>query len=87
MLLQPIAKYTTYPFACDFCHKQYANKAKLTEHIRMAHPEHPNAVVERIPRTFIQNESRLTEHPNLTTADLTNQDVVTLIQVNTVLTC
>ncbi len=34
---QTIGSVTTLPQPCDFCHKQYASRAKLMQHQRKAH--------------------------------------------------
>ncbi|XP_067947885.1 PR domain zinc finger protein 10-like [Watersipora subatra] len=36
---EPVANITTLPYACNGCHKEYANKAKLAEHKRRKHLE------------------------------------------------
>lgn len=36
---QTVGSITTMPHSCDFCHKQYASKAKLTQHQRKKHTE------------------------------------------------
>ncbi|KAJ8321392.1 hypothetical protein KUTeg_001074 [Tegillarca granosa] len=36
---QTVGSITTMPHSCEFCHKQYASKAKLTQHQRKKHPE------------------------------------------------
>lgn len=36
---QTVGSITTMPHLCEFCHKQYASKAKLTQHQRKKHPE------------------------------------------------
>lgn len=35
---QTVGSITTMPHSCEFCHKQYASKAKLTQHQRKKHP-------------------------------------------------
>lgn len=34
-----VGSITTHPHYCDWCHKQYASKAKLLQHQRKKHPE------------------------------------------------
>jgi hypothetical protein len=41
---QTVGSITTMPHSCEFCHKQYASKAKLTQHQRK---KHPNLVSEQ----------------------------------------
>lgn len=36
---QTVGSITTMPHSCVFCHKQYASKAKLTQHQRKKHPD------------------------------------------------
>lgn len=36
---QTVGSITTMPHSCEFCHKQYASKAKLTQHQRKKHPD------------------------------------------------
>ena len=35
----PVGSITTHPHYCDWCHKQYASKAKLLQHQRKKHPD------------------------------------------------
>lgn len=35
-----VGSVTTVPHPCEFCHKQYASKAKLMQHQRKKHPQH-----------------------------------------------
>jgi hypothetical protein len=34
-----VGSITTMPHLCEYCHKQYASKAKLTQHQRKKHPD------------------------------------------------
>lgn len=34
-----VGSITTHPHYCDWCHKQYASKAKLLQHQRKKHPD------------------------------------------------
>ncbi|XP_052061539.1 PR domain zinc finger protein 10-like isoform X1 [Mytilus californianus] len=36
---QTVGSITTMPHLCEYCHKQYASKAKLTQHQRKKHPD------------------------------------------------
>ena len=45
----PAGSVTTVPQSCQFCHKQYASKAKLLQHQRKKHSEHV-APAQRIRR-------------------------------------
>ncbi len=36
---QTVGSVTTMPHQCEFCHKQYASRAKLMQHQRKAHPQ------------------------------------------------
>lgn len=36
---QTVGSITTMPHQCEYCHKQYASKAKLMQHERKKHPE------------------------------------------------
>ncbi|XP_014768414.1 PR domain zinc finger protein 10 [Octopus bimaculoides] len=47
---QMVGSITTMPHQCDFCHKQYASKAKLMQHHRKKHPEMspPQSSVKRV---------------------------------------
>ena len=36
---ETVGSITTHPHYCDWCHKQYASKAKLLQHQRKKHPE------------------------------------------------
>ncbi|XP_061165396.1 PR domain zinc finger protein 10-like isoform X1 [Saccostrea echinata] len=36
---QTVGSITTMPHSCEYCHKQYASKAKLTQHQRKKHPD------------------------------------------------
>lgn len=36
---QTVGSVTTHPQSCQWCHKQYASKAKLLQHQRKKHPE------------------------------------------------
>nr|KAG5695594.1 hypothetical protein BaRGS_032234 [Batillaria attramentaria] len=44
---QTVGSITTMPQNCEFCHKQYASKAKLMQHQRKCHPEMVPAIPER----------------------------------------
>lgn len=39
-----VGSVTTHPHYCDWCHKQYASKAKLLQHQRKKHPERAQVV-------------------------------------------
>lgn len=41
---QTVSTITTHPQSCDWCHKQYASRAKLAQHQRKKHPEHINEI-------------------------------------------
>lgn len=47
---QMVGSITTMPHSCNFCHKQYASKAKLMQHQRKKHPEMvpPSLIVRRV---------------------------------------
>ncbi|KAF6039397.1 hypothetical protein EB796_002292 [Bugula neritina] len=79
---RPIGKTYCYPFACEYCHKQYADKAKLNEHKRSKHPEHAETDTIPVVRTDKLLEHNLSDH--VLSGELTsNQDVVTLLQTIT----
>ncbi|XP_070202868.1 PR domain zinc finger protein 10-like isoform X2 [Littorina saxatilis] len=44
---QTTGSITTMPHGCEFCHKQYASKAKLMQHQRKLHPDLVPAAQER----------------------------------------
>ena len=46
----PIGSVTTVPHSCEFCHKQYASKAKLLQHQRKKHTDKvpPTARISRM---------------------------------------
>ena len=44
---QTVGSVTTIPHPCEFCHKQYASKAKLMQHQRKKHSELVPPAVER----------------------------------------
>ena len=47
---QTVGNVTTVPHPCEFCHKQYASKAKLLQHQRKKHTEMvPPAQQRRVP--------------------------------------
>lgn len=43
----PIMSITTQPSACQFCHKQYASRAKLLQHQRRHHPDHAPPLLKK----------------------------------------
>ena len=45
-----VGSITTMPHACEFCHKQYASKAKLTQHQRKKHPDIAPPVTQKPSR-------------------------------------
>ncbi len=49
---------TTLPNACEFCHKQYASRAKLLQHQRKIHPSHVQVVAEQSKKAGIAGEDR-----------------------------
>ncbi|XP_071095824.1 PR domain zinc finger protein 10-like [Haliotis cracherodii] len=44
---QTVGSITTMPHSCQFCHKQYASKAKLMQHQRKKHPDFVPQLPER----------------------------------------
>lgn len=44
---QTVGSITTMPHSCEYCHKQYASKAKLMQHQRKSHQDLIPAVMER----------------------------------------
>lgn len=45
-----VGSVTTHPHYCDWCHKQYASKAKLLQHQRKKHPERIQVINASIRR-------------------------------------
>ncbi|CAG9761080.1 unnamed protein product [Ceutorhynchus assimilis] len=43
------ASVTTRPKKCEWCHKQYASKSKLLQHVRKAHPSEENLSAQKVP--------------------------------------
>lgn len=61
---QTVGSITTMPHSCDFCHKQYASKAKLMQHQRKKHSELVPAVSDRRLKDDMEGEEEcLTEEP------------------------
>lgn len=56
---QTVGSVTTNPHPCEFCHKQYASKAKLLQHQRKKHQGLVPAVTERRRQSTISIQHRL----------------------------
>lgn len=52
---QTVGSITTMPHQCEYCHKQYASKAKLLQHQRKHHPHLVPQLQERLKREALQN--------------------------------
>jgi PR domain zinc finger protein 10 len=70
-----VGSITTHPHYCDWCHKQYASKAKLLQHQRKKHPE-------KLPIINLNAKSR----SKITTQLIEQNTFVTTSQVATALT-
>ncbi|RWS26967.1 PR domain zinc finger protein 10-like protein [Leptotrombidium deliense] len=53
-----VGSITTHPHYCDWCHKQYASKAKLLQHQRKKHPEKISIINANVrPRNRVSSET------------------------------
>lgn len=69
---QTVGSITTMPHSCEFCHKQYASKAKLTQHQRK---KHPFAVPPLPPKSVKDEQSAQQEVQTIQEGTITTQVV------------
>ncbi|CAG2110583.1 unnamed protein product [Medioppia subpectinata] len=94
-----VGSITTHPHYCDWCHKQYASKAKLLQHQRKKHPEQM-AIINTNARsrqrslamtsTPIMSQTMpsqaITQTPNIMSSHSPNQSTVSMGANNNLIT-
>lgn len=76
VLFQTVGSITTFPYSCEFCHKQYANKSKLISHKRDKHGHLPtiSATADTLDQDLVDT--------SVPSTNLAGQDMLALLQVS-----